>query len=330
MNDDVFLTNSTVSGNSTTGDEADGGGILFGTGALTLTNSTVSGNSTTGDAAEGGGIYATNDLFLTNSTVSGNSTGGDESSGGGIYSSNGDVTLYNSTVAGNSTLGDKSEGGGIFIIDGFSGTGTGTLMIQNSIVAGNESATSIKDLLVSDDASISSIDYSVIGDTTGSGITSSTGKDNLLNIDPLLGPLANNGGPTLTHALLPGSPAIDSGDPSFDPNSFTPPLNTDQRGGTFNRVLDGDGVSGARVDIGAFEVPNFSSIVVTTADDDGSLTLGDDDLTLREAIFLANLFPSETTIMFSSLFDTAQTIDLPSQLPTITTPLTSPVQGSRC
>src|SRR5205823_7880339 len=63
------------------------------------------------------------------------------------------------------------------------------------------------------------------------------------NTDPLLGPLQNNGGPTFTHSLLPGSPAIDAGDPNF-----TPPPFFDQRGPGFNRVVNG------RIDIGSFEV----------------------------------------------------------------------------
>ncbi|MCB1209949.1 MAG: choice-of-anchor D domain-containing protein, partial [Verrucomicrobiales bacterium] len=67
-------------------------------------------------------------------------------------------------------------------------------------------------------------------------------------IDPLLGTLADNGGPTLTLELLSGSPAIDAGDPAFDPNAFVPPLNEDQRGTGFARVVNGS------IDIGAFEL----------------------------------------------------------------------------
>src|SRR5207244_2850100 len=75
----------------------------------------------------------------------------------------------------------------------------------------------------------------------GGGFLTATGDQ--INTDPLLGPLANNGGPTFTHALLPGSPAIDAGDPTFTP----PPL-FDQRGPCFARVVNG------RIDIGAFEL----------------------------------------------------------------------------
>jgi hypothetical protein len=69
------------------------------------------------------------------------------------------------------------------------------------------------------------------------------GPDDQINTDPVLGPLQNNGGPTYTHALLPGSPAIDAGDPKF-----TPPPFYDQRGSGFWRVRNG------RIDVGAFEV----------------------------------------------------------------------------
>jgi hypothetical protein len=75
----------------------------------------------------------------------------------------------------------------------------------------------------------------------GGGVLTGTGD--LINTDPMLGPLQNNGGPTFTHALLPGSPAIDAGDPSF-----APPPNFDQRGPGFDRVVNG------RIDIGSFEV----------------------------------------------------------------------------
>ena len=76
------------------------------------------------------------------------------------------------------------------------------------------------------------------------------------NIDPLLGPLAENGGITLTHALLAGSPAIDAGDPAAVAGMGTVPM-FDQRGDPYRRVFDGDGAGGARIDMGAFElIPN--------------------------------------------------------------------------
>ena len=82
--------------------------------------------------------------------------------------------------------------------------------------------------------------YNISSDD-GSGFL--TGPGDQINTDPMLGPLQNNGGPTLTHALLPGSPAIDAGDPNF-----TPPPDYDQRGPGFVRVFNG------RIDVGSFEV----------------------------------------------------------------------------
>ena len=80
-----------------------------------------------------------------------------------------------------------------------------------------------------------------ISDDNGAGLL--TGPGDQINTDPMLGPLQDNGGPTLTYALLPGSPAIDTGDPNF-----TPPPTYDQRGNPFVRVF------GGRIDIGSFEV----------------------------------------------------------------------------
>ncbi len=124
---DVTLLNSTVSGNSTAGSRASGGGISGD--SVTLTNSTVSGNSTAGDDVDGGGI-AGGAVTLTNSTVSHNSTAGSSASGGGI--SGGDVTLINSTVSHNSTAGDDALGGGIY--------GRGDVTLTNSTVSANSAA----------------------------------------------------------------------------------------------------------------------------------------------------------------------------------------------
>src|SRR5205814_9406462 len=92
---------------------------------------------------------------------------------------------------------------------------------------------------------IRSLGYNLCSDD-GSGFLTATGDQ--INTDPMLGPLQDNGGPTFTHTLLSGSPAIDSGNPSFDPYAFTPPLLYDQRGDGFARVVND------HIDIGALEV----------------------------------------------------------------------------
>jgi len=87
---------------------------------------------------------------------------------------------------------------------------------------------------------VTSLGYSLSSDDGGGVLT---GPGDQINIDPMLGPLQDNGGPTSTHALLPGSPAINSGDPSFSPPPFF-----DQRGPGFDRVVNG------RIDKGSFEL----------------------------------------------------------------------------
>ena len=86
---------------------------------------------------------------------------------------------------------------------------------------------------------MTSLGYNLSSDDGGGNLT---GPGDQIDTDPMIGPLQDNGGPTLTHALLPGSPAINTGDPNF-----TPPPFYDQRGPRFRRVFNG------RIDIGSFE-----------------------------------------------------------------------------
>ncbi len=206
-----------------------GGGInLGGFATVALTNTTVSNN--TARANCGGGISNSgatdepNTVTLTNTTVSNNTA----LCGGGIFNSDGAVRLTNSTVSNNTATGDIG-GGGIFNSDG-------AVSLTNTIVARN-TATTNPDA----QGTFTSLGNNLIGDTTGS---SGWGASDLQNVDPLLGPLQDNGGPTNTHALLPGSPAVDAA------NNTTCP-STDQRGET--RPKDGDGNGTVICDIGAFE-----------------------------------------------------------------------------
>ena len=241
---DVELIDSTVADNLTMGVTGNGGGILAG-GNVTLTSSTVSGNSTAGQEAEGGGIFAAVSLLSTLSTISGNTTSGANAEGGGVYTQY-LMSLSQSTVTGNST---SSDGGGIFVGDYLYSFD----FIDGSILAGNSAANS-PDLRHNSSYGLLSVDYSLIGDADGLTI-SGTGNivgDNTGSgvIDPLLGPLSDNGGPTQTHALLPNSPAIDAGDLGivFNPAEF------DQRGPSFFRVMDAYCVAPAGViDMGSYE-----------------------------------------------------------------------------
>ena len=199
LSGNVTLTSSTVSGN----EGSVGGGICTFLGNVTLTSSTVSGNQSD---SQGGGVFtSTGDVTLTSSTVSRNSA---ENNGGGIHTYEGAITLANSTVTGNTAGG---VGGGVYARNANSGSLL-DLTIFSSIIAGNTDNGTAPDLppFQPPDDFLPIINYSLIGNTTGSGIDSNTGTGNVLNVNPLLGPLAENGGPTQTHALLPGSPAIDA------------------------------------------------------------------------------------------------------------------------
>jgi CSLREA domain-containing protein len=274
LNDgDLTLTNSTVSGNYASGWGAGGGGIYNNPGGyLTLTNSRVSGNTAQGSCWEdcyggyGGGIHNWGNLTLTNSTVSGNNAvfGG---YGGGIWNRGG-LTLTDSTVSGNyagfrgggifswggstltnSTLSGNSApyGGGIF-----NHGGNDYLTLTNSTVSGNTATTPVggggidrflfpntaylANSVVADNglrncgSPVGSLGYN-LSDDASCGLTA-TGD--LVVADAMLGPLQNNGGPTETHDLLPGSPAIDAGSVSC------PPPDTDQRGVARPQGMDCD------------------------------------------------------------------------------------------
>ena len=140
------------------------------------------------------------------------------------------VTVSNSTLSGNSATGN---GGGIYNARYGS---SATLELGNTILNAGSSGENI----FNDGGTVTSHGYNLSSDN-GGGYLMATGDQ--INTDPLLGPLQDNGGPTFTHALSSGSPAINAGDPSF-----TQPPFYDQRGPGFDRVVNG------RIDIGSFEV----------------------------------------------------------------------------
>ncbi len=297
----VTLTGSTVSGNSTAGDRAFGGGIYARSGAVTLTSSTVSGNSTAGTNSDGGGIYTNSGaVTLSSSTLSGNKTEGPGAHGGGIYTRSGAVTLTGSTVSGNRVTGSNSDGGGVMFLSNefniFNSTITANsaarasgglgrpngivsikkLTIHNSIIAGNTAASN-PDFTAPSNPGDLEVRSSLIGINQGTTLTASATADaqgNLVGalnaiIAPRLGPLQNNGGPTQTHALLPGSPALDAGNANLLPGG----LNTDQRGST--RVLDLRDISNATggdgLDMGAVEMLGVSIGDATANENAGTL-----------------------------------------------------------
>ena len=308
---ELRVTASTVSGNSTTGGASGGGGISS-LGNVFLTNSTVSGNSTRTIFSYGGGVRTySGDVTVTNSTLSGNSSGsGGFASGGAISTSLGNVTLTNSTLSGNNSSGD---GGGIFssgVVSVFNSTVSGntsgnlgggihvtnrgsSITISNSIVAGNTDDDGAPDLRSGNNAR--TINYSLIGATGLTILGNGNQVGTLMSpLDPLLSPLADNGGPTQTLALLAGSPAIDAGS-----DALAAGLSSDQRGFPFVRSFDDPTASGASVDIGSFEVQTLSPILVVdnrVDENDGDLSAG--NFSLREAIDLINDDLGANTITF--------------------------------
>ncbi|MGQ0619212.1 MAG: choice-of-anchor Q domain-containing protein [Panacagrimonas sp.] len=264
----LSLTRSVVSGNTTADD---GAGLYVGAGKASVTDSTVSGNTAESD---GGGIFVGYGaaLLMVGSTVSGNSS---DDGGGGIYGYSADVSLLNSTVSGNRAVfgagiygvgGDNRlslanttvarnaagrRGGGLYVDDTL-------LTLTNSLISGNTATFYASELYV-DDSSVIDLQNNLFGHRGlnsyqafnnfvpgGSTLTATSDGSQPTRLENILDTrLANNGGPTLTHALVTTSPALDAG------SSDCP--STDQRGDGFARPLDGDNSSTAECDIGSIE-----------------------------------------------------------------------------
>jgi len=237
----VALTRSTVSGNIS---DSDGGGIFVENGSLNLTDSTVSGNTAFG---VGGGIRSYDDdpnftfsVRISNSAISGNSAG----DAGGLVATGSSLSINNSTISNNVAT---NMGGGIVVLGSI-------VNITNSIIAGNTASTvfEILDFFL---ASTFTIDNNLFGDSSnttagafvfgapvGSNIFATSDGAQPTALSSILGPLADNGGPTLTHALVANSPAINAALDTLCPSA-------DQRGeqrdnrcdiGSFEFIEDGD------------------------------------------------------------------------------------------
>jgi hypothetical protein len=268
----LTVTRSALTGNSVSADSAflstatADGGAIANTGTLTVADSTLSGNSADAyggrygaASAHGGAIWSTGTLTVTGCTLTGNSvsagtgTSTPSASGGGIDSGGTSLTVRNSTVAGNSATGGPSGGGGVSVSGGATlanvtvtnnrassggGLSGGAPLLRNALVAGNAGG----DVSAAVDPGS---DHNLVGDGTGmTGISDGVNGNQVGTasspLDPRLGPLADNGGPTQTCALLPGSPALDAGN-----NLYATEF--DQRGPGFYRVRN------SRIDVGAFE-----------------------------------------------------------------------------
>jgi hypothetical protein len=259
--DSTTISNSTIDYNSTP--SSVGAGIAQSVGTMAIRDSTIASNQA-GDV--GGGLFVVNGgtaAIIQNTTIVNNS----ELYGGAIYTDGGALLkMANCTVAGNQananpggdaagirldapamivncTIANNTGGAGILVDNSDSN------LLVNTIVAGNTFGGVPDDILggFSQDSS-----HNLIGDAASAGALVNGTNGNIVGVTDLswLASLADNGGPTQTIALLPGSPAIDAGSNALavDPTTGLP-LTYDQRGPGFLRVL------GASVDIGAYEVP---------------------------------------------------------------------------
>ncbi len=285
------ITDSTIANN-----RADAGGGINnysydGMAAVMISRSTISGNR----AENGGGLsnrsvvydYApvVASLTIQNSTISGNEA---DLSGGGIHNEADDgsdalIDIASSTIAANTAT--TGDGGGIRNV---TSAGAST-SIESVIVSGNHAGGQGADLA----GDLTSVTFSLIEHAEGHSVVDGV-NHNIVGEDPRLGPLADNGGLTLTHSLLNGSPAIDQGS---NPNA----VSTDQRDSPFVRLIDDLGINNAGdgTDIGAVEVgqvgdppPKVADLSLTQTVSDANPTLGQE---VTFTITLVNDGPDRAT-----------------------------------
>ena len=233
------IVSSTVSGNTAS---RDGGGISN-FGQSTVANSTISGNAASGD---GGGTYNFGQSFVVNSTISGNTS---NANGGGIANEDGATWLYNASIIANDASHDRNppggSGGGVYNKPGK------RLVATNSLIAAN---TTLDSPIVDDcNGTLEVYGWNLLADYGGCSFSGNGTAARGLVSTNTIGPLANNGGPTMTHALLAGSEAIDATTAQGCVGPTLALLATDQRGAPR--------IAGAECDVGAYE---YGSVVPAT------------------------------------------------------------------
>jgi hypothetical protein len=279
----VNVTNSTATfvRSRITGNTAPAVGGIQVISSLSMDRCEVSLNN----AAQTAGLQNSGTLTLTNCTFSRNSSSATGTDASALYTFGGTVDALNCTFASNS-LPSAAFGGGIISCNS-------VFTARNSIFAGNTVQSTEVDFY----QGLVSAGHNLLQSTLNTAITGNT-AGNITGVDPLLGPLQNNGGPTFTHALLVSSPAIDAGDNTGVPT-------TDQRG--LPRIF------GGTVDIGAFE--SQPTLVVVNTSDSGAGSL-------RQAIIDANATAGvKETIIFNIPGTGVQTIKPLTPLPIITDPV---------
>jgi hypothetical protein len=340
-NGDLTIENSTILSNTAAGF---GGGIYNYTfGTLTMTTSLVKNN--TGDANQGGGIYSLNDVTLDDVTIQGNQavgfgggiylnsgkaslngvtiTANQSEAGAGMFASGGTITVTNSTVSGNIAGNNQS---GIYV----SGdpvtmalinstiaynTRTGTNATEfGGLIAGNKANVTLQNTIIAHNGGVSgnncSISPNVTWTSNGNNLASDfscdlNGSGDQPGTDPLLTSLGDYGGSTWTHALQPGSPAIDAGS-----NNGCPA--TDQRSVT--RPYDGDNDNIATCDVGAVEAEHQLTIA------DVSILEGSTGL--NNAVFTVTLSPQSDQIVTVNYTTVAGSAEAGSDYTTVAGALT--------
>lgn len=238
--DTGFSGAATFSESSIAGNFSGDGGAIYVTTKLELDNSTISGNAATRD---GGGIANFGQSFLVNSTISGNTS---NANGGGIANEDGATWLYSTSIIANDASHDRNppggSGGGVYNKPGK------RLVATNSLIAGNTTL----DSPIADDCNgaLEVYGWNLLADYTGCSFSGNGNGARGLISTSSVGPLANNGGSTMTHALLAGSEAIDTTTAQGCVGPTLALLATDQRGAPR--------IAGAKCDVGAYE---YGSVV---------------------------------------------------------------------